>query len=394
MSRDRNSSVVTSLDEWHHGQRPRELLRFAPVVALSTAGGCGAVALCLWSVSSDSIWPEWLAGGAVLSLVQWWAQRFVGCAHTGSGDPRGRRRWIAVNALCAGAFWGITSLVLFPAGSVEHQLLLSFILLAVTALWLPLFALAPVSLWLFTVPGLLPMAFGLLIAPHPLQTTMGSLLLLSIGAFAAAVQTTSRLFCADLAARRALQHEATHDSLVGLANRGAFHRRAQTLEIIGERPYAVLFVDLDHFKEVNDTAGHAAGDELLRRVGAVLRETVRKEDLAARLGGDEFAILMEDCGAADALQVARAILERLNAFALRDGGQNVRVTASIGVACSVDLCASPAKLLEAADQACYAAKRGGRNRVEVASRLGGESPRGVSRADLAMIADVAGDVAA
>jgi diguanylate cyclase (GGDEF)-like protein len=394
MSRDRNSPVVTSLDEWHHLQRPHELLRFAPVVALSTAGGCGVVALCLWSVLPDSLWPEWLAGGAVLSLVQWWAQRFVACAHTGNGDPLGRRRWIVVNALCAGAFWGITSLVLFPAGSVEHQLLLSFILLAVTALWLPLFALAPVSIWLFTVPGLLPMAFGLLIAPHPLQTTMGSLLLLSIGAFAAAVQTTSRIFCADLAARRALHQEATHDSLVGLANRRTFDRRAQALEIMGQRPYAMLFIDLDHFKEVNDTAGHAAGDELLRRVGGVLRETVRKKDLAARLGGDEFAILMEDCSAADALHVAEAILQGLNGFALRDGERRVRVTASIGVACSADLCASPAKLLEAADQACYAAKRGGRNRVEVASRLGKESSRGANRADPAAITDIAGDVAA
>jgi hypothetical protein len=294
MNRDRNPAAVASLDEWQHVQRPRELLRFAPVVALSTAGGCSVAAFCLWSVVPDSIWPEWLAGGVALSLVQWWAQRFIGRAHTGNGDPLGRRRWIAVNALCAGTFWGITSLVLFPAGSVEHQLLLSFILLAVTALWLPLFALTPVSLWLFTLPGLLPMAFGLLTSPHPLQTTMGSLLLLLIGVFAAAVQTTSRIFFADLAARRALHHEATHDSLVGLANRAEFHRRAQTLEIMREARYAVLFIDLDHFKEVNDTAGHAAGDELLRRVGTVLRETVRKGDLAARLGGDEFAVLMKD----------------------------------------------------------------------------------------------------
>jgi diguanylate cyclase (GGDEF)-like protein len=390
MNRERNP-VLTNLDDWQHVQRPRELLRFAPVVALSTAGGCGVVALCLWSVVPDSIWPEWLAGGVALSLVQWWAQRFIGRAHTGNGDPLGRRRWIAVNALCAGAFWGITSLALFPAGSVEHQLLLSFILLAVTALWLPLFALTPVSLWLFTLPGLLPMALGLLTSPHPLQTTMGSLLLLLIGVFAAVVQTTSRIFFADLAARRALHHEATHDSLVGLANRGEFHRRAQTLEIMGKQPYAMLFIDLDHFKEVNDTAGHAAGDELLRRVGAVLRETIRKGDLAARLGGDEFAILMKDCGADDARHVAEAVLERLNGFAFReDSGRRNRVTASIGIACSADLCASPVKLLEAADQACYAAKRGGRNRVEVAARIGsGESSRNMGRAEPALLDEAA-----
>jgi Amt family ammonium transporter len=209
---------------------------------------------------------------------------------------------------------------------------------------------------------------------------MGSLLLLLIGVFAAAVQTTSRIFFADLAARRALYHEATHDSLVGLANRAEFYRRAQTLEIMRARSYAILFIDLDHFKEVNDSLGHAAGDELLRHIGGALRATVRKEDLAARLGGDEFAILMEDCGAPDALHVAATILERINGFALSGGGKRRRVTASIGIACSADLCASPTKLLEAADQACYAAKRGGRNRIEVAAGLAGETPRTAGRA--------------
>jgi diguanylate cyclase (GGDEF)-like protein len=388
MNGETNQQVFTHLDEWQRVQRPRELLRFAPVVPLSTAGGCGVVALCLWSALPDAWWSGWLATGLVLSLAQWWSQRFVGRAHTGKADPLGRRRWIAVNALCAGAFWGITSVVLFPA-SVEHQLLLAFILMAVTALWLPLFALAPVSLLVFTVPALLPMAFGLLASPQPPQTTMGSLLLLLIGVFAAAVQTTSRIFFADLAARRALYHEATHDSLVGLANRAEFHRRAQTLEIMRARSYAILAIDLDHFKEVNDSAGHAAGDELLRHVGAVLRETVRKEDLAARLGGDEFAILMEDCGVADAMHVAATILERINAFALTSGGKRRRVTASIGIACSADLCASPAKLLEAADQACYAAKRGGRNRIEVATGIAAaETARTGGRASFTLMTDV------
>ncbi len=315
----RNQQAFANLDEWQRVQRPRELLRFAPVVALSTAGGCAVVALCLWSVVPDALWPVWLAAGA-----RGLSRSMVGAAlHRprafGQRPIRSAgRRWILVNALVAGAFWGLTTFMLFPSGSVEHQLLLAFILMAVTALWLPMFALAPLALLVFTIPGLLPMALGLLASPHAPQATMGSLLLMLIGVFGAAAQTTSRIFFADLAARRALYHEATHDSLVGLANRAEFHRRAQTLEIMGARPYAMLFIDLDHFKQVNDSAGHAAGDELLRRVGAVLRETVRKEDLPARLGGDEFAILMEDCGATDARHVAATILERLNSFALSE----------------------------------------------------------------------------
>ena len=238
------------------------------------------------------------------------------------------------------------------------------------ALWLPLFTLVRTSLLVFAIPGLLPMAFGLLIAPHPLQTAMGSLLLLLVVAFAAAAETARRIFFTDLAARHALYQQATHDSLVGLANRAEFHRRARTLEIMGEKAYSIVCIDLDHFKEVNDSAGHAAGDEVLRQVGAALRQSVRKGDTAARLGGDEFAILMSDCGAHEAAEVAAIVRERIQRFVLDSTTRRVRVTASFGVASSADLCASPTSLLDAADHACYRAKRNGRNRIEIAARLG------------------------
>ena len=318
------------------------------------------------------------------ALAQWQSQRFIG----GAPARVDRRGWIIASALASGLFWGATSLALNPTGSIAHQLLFAFILVVITTLWLPLFALTRLAFVAFAVPGLLPMAFGLLASPEPPQTTMGSLLILLIGVFAAVAHTTRRIFFADVATRRELYRQATQDSLVGLANRAEFHRRAQTLEIMGDRPYAMLFLDVDHFKEVNDTAGHAAGDELLCRIGAVLKDAVRKEDLAARLGGDEFAILMKDCSAAAAAEVAANVLERIRGLALTCGPRRRRMSASIGIACSADLCASPAKLLEAADQACYAAKRGGRNRVEIATGLQEPPSRAAGRAHFAIVSDV------
>jgi len=370
-------------------QRAGDVLRFAPVAPLSTAGGCCVVAACLWPVLPDAWAAAWLGAGLMVALAQWQSLRLVGRARgdvPAAHEAAGRRRWIVASALVSGLFWGASSMALFPASSIAHQLLLAFILAGVTALWLPLFALMRLALWVFAVPGLLPMAFGLLASPQPPQTTMGSLLLLLIAILAAAAHATRRIFFADAAARRELYRQATHDCLVGLANRAEFHRRAQTLEIMGDRPYAMLFIDIDHFKEVNDTAGHAAGDELLRRIGAVLKDAVRKGDVAARLGGDEFAILMHDCSAADAAQVAANVLERIRSFALTCGPRRRRISASIGVACSADLFTSPAKLLEAADQACYAAKRGGRNRVEIATSLG-QASRAAGRAQLALVGD-------
>jgi diguanylate cyclase (GGDEF)-like protein len=176
---------------------------------------------------------------------------------------------------------------------------------------------------------------------------------------------------------------------VGLVIRAVFHGRAQTLEILRAHAYAILFIDLDHFKQVNDSLGHASGDALLQQIGAVLRRSVRKGDTAARLGGDEFAILMKDCDAAEAAAVAATIRERVAALALDLGGRSggPRVTASIGIACNADLCASPAALLDAADAASYRAKRAGRDRIEIATALPSAAPRLRARSSFPLTAD-------
>jgi len=126
---------------------------------------------------------------------------------------------------------------------------------------------------------------------------------------------------------------------------------------------------------------------------AVLRQVVRKGDTAARLGGDVFAVLMQGCSASEAAEVATTILARIRSFQLTGGERCRRITASIGIACSADLCASPARLLEAADQACYRAKREGRNRFEIATGLVDRSPRHRNRTNFALVSDLPGTAA-
>ena len=176
----------------------------------------------------------------------------------------------------------------------------------------------------------------------------------------------------DVSEKRALTQQlswqASHDPLTGLVNRREFEQRLEALledaRATG-RHHALLFLDLDQFKLVNDTAGHAAGDELLRQLPRALREHLRSQDLLARLGGDEFALLLQDADLAAASRVAEKIRAAVEEYRFHWQGHPFQVGASIGVALVEADSHDVTEILSAADVAAYTAKDLGRNRVHV-----------------------------
>ena len=165
-----------------------------------------------------------------------------------------------------------------------------------------------------------------------------------------------------------LSNLASHDALTGLLNRREFEQRVRAIvehRDAQEGQHAVLYLDLDQFKVVNDTSGHAAGDELLRQVGAILRPRLREGDVLARLGGDEFGVLLPHCPPAPALRIAEALRKAIVDFRFAWKNRSFTIGVSIGL---VNLAEGPqtlASVLSAADAACYLAKDKGRNRVQV-----------------------------
>jgi diguanylate cyclase len=154
--------------------------------------------------------------------------------------------------------------------------------------------------------------------------------------------------------------------LTGLANRAAFEVLLETATLrAAQEPFCALFIDLDRFKQVNDTGGHAAGDALLRDVANELAAHVRKSDTVARLGGDEFAVLLSQCPLPQASHIAEKLRSAVVAYRLMWEGSNFSVGASIGLVRVDTTFATAADVLRAADAACYAAKQQGRNCVAV-----------------------------
>jgi len=161
-------------------------------------------------------------------------------------------------------------------------------------------------------------------------------------------------------------YRATHDILTGLVNRYEFERRldrvVETARLC-DSAHAMCFVDLDQFKIINDTCGHAAGDELLRQLATVLSEKLRVRDTLARIGGDEFSVLMEHCDSEQALRVAETMHQIIEQFVFCWEGHNFTIGSSIGVARIDQYTTDASEVLKRADAACYMAKEQGRNRI-------------------------------
>lgn len=172
-----------------------------------------------------------------------------------------------------------------------------------------------------------------------------------------------------LAMMEHLREMAEHDSLTGLYNRQYFlnelQRVVENVRRGGHRRYALLYIDLDNFKYVNDTLGHVAGDRVLVEVTEMLSQRNRKSDLLVRLGGDEFAILIYDADEEHVMQAADAHRKLLADYIFKYEGNVVQVGCSIGVTLFGDRPTSKEELLVQADIACHVAKRSGRNRVHL-----------------------------
>lgn len=171
-----------------------------------------------------------------------------------------------------------------------------------------------------------------------------------------------------------LQHSALHDVLTGLANRALFlDRLTLTMARLQRRPdrnFAVVFLDVDRFKQVNDSYGHAAGDTLLLAVTQRLRACLRPQDTIARFGGDEFALLLDDVGAVEDIAGVVSRIQEAIQRPVDVGGVEVYVSASMGISLSAEGYRSVDEIMQRADQAMYAAKANGKARLEFYSASG------------------------
>lgn len=204
----------------------------------------------------------------------------------------------------------------------------------------------------------------------------GSIIWVSVTASAVTDKNNRVLYyvtqATDITARKKmeeeLKHQASHDNLTGLINRREAETKLGLLlndARVARNTNSLFFIDLDNFKIVNDTAGHAAGDELLRKVSELLIESVRKTDIVARLGGDEFAVILPDCTLESASRLADTLIDNIKTFKFAWDNKVYEIGVSIGLVTFKPKETSLETILSHADIACYTAKNQGGNRVSI-----------------------------
>ena len=344
-------------------------MAFAAVLAPVFSAAAGTLAMTLFT--SNPVAPQYIA-------AMWWLGNSLGLLVIGGlalvlpcrkHFPLHGHHWLELLGLCAVALV-LTWASILRVDQIASALILYLLvpLIVVAALRIGQFGVllvaATVLCTLMAANGSLPHAS---LGEKELGMLYLDISLIWMATFSGLIVGSARQ---ERRQREEVSWLATHDPLTDLVNRHEFTHRLERALLTArkqDRHHAVLYVDLDHFKRINDAEGHGAGDRVLHDVAGLLTREVRRRDTVARSGGDEFALLLESCPLVEACGIAENIRRALEGYQYRGVHGDYGVEASIGVV-EVDAAVEDSSaVLHGADQACYEAKTAGRNRVWVGS---------------------------
>lgn len=336
----------------------------SPVIA-------GVLCIALWEAGDRTRLLLWLGALTLLFVA-----RFVAAlAFRRSLPDADVERWeriFAISLTLASLAWGLGGLYILPAGSDFHQAVTYVFLMGMAGGSALNYAAhqraAVVSLLSFLAP--VTLVFLLRQQTAFVCMAIGGIALVAVGTSAIRrlggfIRRSFELAMEVEQARRVAEQRARTDHMTGLFNRGAFHEMGNYLVAQAERQghsLALLLIDTDYFKQVNDVHGHAAGDAVLRSLAAIMRESCRAIDVVGRLGGDEFAIFLPEASTDDAVACAERLRRHLAEAPSPAAGLDRHVTCSMGAAGHVKGESLDA-LFARADEALYESKRLGRDRV-------------------------------
>lgn len=320
----------------------------------------------------------WLGACIIISLIRLSLSRW----HLRpTPNYRLHLRILVLNTAISAAIWGILGSLLMPPHDIFKQTIIIIIITGITAGGLQTLQASFFAGLCFILFAVVPLELWVLLQTHPTYKLLGFLIFIYISSMSLIAFRNFKIFSEILNLRyenynlittleninNKLKYLSTHDSLTGLPNRVLFEELFTTAIENSQKlrtKFAVLFVDIDHFKSYNDTYGHDIGDSLLIQTANRITKVMRKEDIIARVGGDEFVILIENIKTKEQLEIIMQKILQQFADSFFLNGRRISTTFSIGISIYPDDGNEKKALLKAADIALYNAKRLGRNRYE------------------------------
>ena len=342
----------------------------APILTLLVAGLVGA---SLWQSTPHTDLAIWIGAIAVLSLVR---LGLVLAYRRRAPLPAQMISWergFVVTLVSVSLAWGVGAWLILPFDSLAHQAVIYFFLIGIAGGAVASYSVHPTACLLSVLTLMTPVTIRFLFEDGIEVRAMALAGVMYLVASIRATRNTGAFWRRTFELSWELQQAhatanrlARTDELTGLNNRRSFTELAsRSLEQAKRyaRPLALVMFDIDHFKHVNDTHGHAAGDRVLQAVANVMRQTARDSDIPGRLGGEEFALMLPETTGNEGVALAERLRLVLTALRVPHTGATISFTCSFGVAARTDDIAVLDTLLNRADEALHRAKRQGRNRT-------------------------------
>jgi len=338
------------------------------------------LSVVFWDIVPHHVNLSWLSATYAISLYRWVILKQFNAASDASRKDDRWRIAFGLGVVSSGAVWGAASVFLFPYDSMLHQLLLAFVIAGMSAGAVTTLSAIYGFCVAFLMLSLAPLIWSFAIAGNAISSTMAIMTALFSLMVIGSSKRLNQMIMETLQTRNerrqaeeTVRYQALYDELTDLPNRRLLlERLAQEMSRSKRHGHmgAILFLDLDHFKKINDSLGHRVGDTVLQAVAKRIRRRLRQEDIASRLGGDEFVVLIPEVG--DSPDLAAANTEYL-ALELRElfrepfivDDHRLHLSASVGIALFPMEHEDPEDLLQQADVAMYSAKEHGRDNIQL-----------------------------
>lgn len=364
---------TTRLDDAFEEEQLELLFAQAPWAIITSPLAAATLAIALWDVVDGSWLIAWVAIIASVALIR----TAVVVAFNNRRSMFAVRTWerLFTSTVVLAAFcWGVGGWLLLPE-EMAFRAVVFFFLIGMASAAVTVYAIHWMGAILTILALVLPTAVEFLLQDNVPERLMGlAAVLYVIAAYRSLritddfVQNFHSLSSELQGAKERAETLARTDFLTGMNNRRSFYDLCETSFRVARRHgqnLAVILLDIDQFKSINDAHGHAVGDEVLKSLSRIVAETCRDSDVAGRIGGEEFAILLPHTDAENALELAERLREQMEESVVHLDQGDVRFTASFGVAQMDTACDSVEALVATADRAMYKAKRRGRNTVFV-----------------------------